>query len=301
MICGASTTVSCTGPLTPSYTQQSSNGTSGPGATVPKGGTMTYTLTNLSPNTFYSVADATSGQAYASGVWTSSSATSGSVVTVTTYPLSTSGTYNGAIKATSVTATDMCSTIATLSSFTVLPVTLTEFRGEHSDGANDLRWQTAGEGNTVRFEVERSADGTSFFVIGTVPARGGNTTYLFTDNQLSAPVYYYRLRIVDAGGKLSYSKIIVIRVNGSSITLGTVRPNPFIDEVIVSFSSGSTQPVKLVLMDAAGRTVATRQLRSAPGLNEIKLDGLAALPKGIYVLKISCDDIQLQEKLLKVK
>jgi hypothetical protein len=57
LLCAAATAVTCTGPLTPSYTQQSSNGTSGSGATVPVGGTMTYTVSNLSPNTFYSVAD----------------------------------------------------------------------------------------------------------------------------------------------------------------------------------------------------------------------------------------------------
>ena len=300
VICGSSATVSCTGPLTPSYTQQSSNGTSGPGATVPKGGTMTYTITNLSPNTFYSVADATSGQAYASGVWTGGTTTSGSTITVTTYPLSASGTYNGAIKATSVTATDMCSTTATLSSFTVLPVTLIELRGEHTDGANVLHWQTAGEGNAVRFEVERSADGVNFLPIGSVPASGSNSAYAFTDNRLSAPVHYYRLRMMDAGGKAAYSKIIVIKDNGTSITLGAVRPNPVVSELTVSFSSGGVQTVKLELVDAAGRSVATKQLRSVPGLNNVKLEGLAALPKGLYVLKVRADAVQLQQKLLKV-
>jgi hypothetical protein len=301
VVCASSATVSCTGPLTPSYTQQSSNGTSGPGATVPKGGTMTYTITNLTANTFYSVADATTGQAYASGIWTNSSTTAGSTITVTTNPLSTSGTYNGMIKATSVTANEMCSMTASLSSFTVLPVTLIELRGEHTDGANLLRWQTASEGNTVRFDVERSADGFSFSSIGRVAARGNNSVYSFTDNQLSSPVNYYRLRMVEENGKAAYSKIIVIKDNGTAVTLGAVRPNPIVSEVTVSFSTTRGQAITLVLVDAAGRSVATRQLRSVQGLNEVKLEGLSRLPKGMYVLKIRCDDVQLQEKLLKVK
>ncbi|HEU4902203.1 MAG TPA: T9SS type A sorting domain-containing protein, partial [Flavisolibacter sp.] len=210
------------------------------------------------------------------------------------------GTYNGAIKATSVTATDMCSTTATLSSFTVLPVTLIELRGEHTDGAIVLHWQTAGEGNAVRFEVERSADGVNFLPIGSVPASGSNSAYAFTDNRLSAPVHYYRLRMMDAGGKAAYSKIIVIKDNGTSITLGAVRPNPVVSELTVSFSSGGVQTVKLELVDAAGRSVATKQLRSVPGLNNVKLEGLAALPKGLYVLKVRADAVQLQQKLLKV-
>lgn len=301
IICGASATVSCTGPLTPSYTQQSSNGSSGSGATVPYGGTMTYTLTNLSPNTFYSIADASTGKSYADGVWTNGSTTSGNTITVTTYPLSTSGNYNGKVKATSVSSTDVCTTAALMSSFTVLPVTLVEFKGEHGDGLNLLQWKTAAENNTVRFEVERSTDGASFGAIGSVEARGSNSVYNFRDKALSSPVNYYRLRIMDADGKAAYSKVIVTKDNGASLVLNAVRPNPFTSEITASLVVNKAQLITVSLVDASGRKLASRQILTVQGLNEIKLDDLSNLPQGIYVLNVTAGGALLQEKLLKLK
>ncbi|WP_121353403.1 T9SS type A sorting domain-containing protein [Flavisolibacter nicotianae] len=300
VICSASATVTCAGPLNPSYTQQSSNGTSGSGATVPKGGTMTYTITNLSPNTFYSVADATSGQSYASGVWTSNATTASNTISITTNPLTTSGTYNGMIKATSVTSTDMCTTMAALSSFTVLPVTLTEFRGEHTGRANVLRWKATGESKTVRYDVERSTDGTLFSVIGSVAANGTGA-YVFNDNKLSAPANYYRLRLVEGDGRVALSKTILLQENGASLVLGAVRPNPFVADLAVSFSTASPQIMTLTLVDATGRNVVQKQVKTVQGTNDVRLDGLAHLPKGMYVLKLQCDDVLFQEKLLKAQ
>ncbi len=298
--CPASVAVTCTEPLTPSYTQQSSNGTSGPGATIPAGGTMTYTITNLLPNTFYSVADATTGTAYASGVWTTSSTTSASTISLTTYPLTTSGTYNGMVKATSVSSYEMCSSFAAMSSFSVLPVTLVELKGVHNNTFNLISWKTAYEGNAHRFEIEKSTDGVTFRVIGFVGAKGSNSTYTFTDDKLSSTANYYRLRMVDADGRAAYSRTILLKDNGTSILLTAVRPNPFTSEITVSFSSTQSQIVTLLLLDAAGRSVARKQVASIQGASEAKLTGLTNLPKGMYILKVNCNGSIFQEKLVKI-
>jgi hypothetical protein len=300
--CPATLAVLCTGgPLTPSYTQQSSNGTSGPGATVPPGGTMTYTITNLSPNTFYSVADAATGKVYTNGTWTGGSVTSGSSIALTTYPLTTSGNYNGVVKATTVTASDMCSAKAAASSFTVLPVTLVMLKGTHSNGENLLSWKTALERETTRFDVERSTDGANFLSIGRVAAKGSNSTYAFTDSKPTSSIHYYRLRIVDADGKAAYSKTIVIKDNGALMVLTSTRPNPFVSEITVTVTLNQPQQVSATLVDAAGRSVSVKQLAGMQGMNAIKLSGLAALPPGMYVLRVSSGGAVLQEKLLKVE
>jgi hypothetical protein len=291
--------ITCTGPLAPSYTQQSSNGTSGAGATVPRGGTMTYTITNLSANTFYSVADAVTGKAYAAGVWTTGSTTSASSITVTTNPLTISGSYNGVVKATSVTAADMCSMYAAASSFSVLPVTLVELKGTRSNKANVLTWKTASEGYAVRFDVERSTDANRFEVIGKVSASGSNSSYRFTDQSFSSATNYYRLRMVDADGKSIYSKTVVLKEAGGSFLLTAIRPNPFLDELTVSLSLNESALLTVSLVDVAGRTVAAKRISGVPGANNIILTDLGRLPKGLYVVRVAGDGVLLQEKVLK--
>lgn len=299
--CPATALVTCTGPLMPNYTQQSSNGTTGASATVPTGGTMTYTITNLSPNTFYSIADAVTGKSYAAGVWTSSSTSSASNVVVTTYPLTTSGTYNGVVKATSVTASEMCSNMGAMSAFKVLPVTFVEFKGTHVGNSNVLNWKTASENNTVSFDIERSLDGSNFTAIGSAVAKGTNSTYSFSDNKLSSAINYYRLRIIDRDGKFSYSKTLLLNNNGAGIVLSAVRPNPFVDNVSVTVMLNAPQKLMLTLTDAAGRTVAVKQTAGTQGVNEISLTGLANLPQGLYMMKLATGEGVLQEKLMKVK
>ncbi|NTS39834.1 T9SS type A sorting domain-containing protein [Flavisolibacter sp. BT320] len=295
--CPATTAVSCTGPLTPSYMQQSSNGTVGTGATVPVGGTMTYIITNLSPNTFYSVADAGNGNPYASGVWTGGTVNAGSSLTITTYPLVATGTYNGVVKATSLSATSMCSSLALASAFSVLPVTIVEFKGAHNNKMNLLTWKTASEEKTDRFEIEKSGDGSTFLSIGAVRAKGVNSTYTFTDGQATASSYY-RLRIVDADGTITFSRTILLKENGTSIQLKAVRPNPFVNEITVSVTVPTSQAVTVSLLDATGKLVSRKQVR-VQGTSDVKVSGLTGLAKGLYILKVNAGGSEFQEKLIK--
>jgi hypothetical protein len=181
----------------------------------------------------------------------------------------------------------------------VLAVTFTELKGTRSGKVNLLSWKTASEGTAIRFDVERSTDGANFSGIGAVAATGDNSTYTFADDQFTAATNYYRLRITDADGKVGYSKTIVLKEDGNSITLATVRPNPFMSEVTVSVSLNAAIPVTLSLVDMWGRTVAQKQVRGVKGFNTVKLTGLTTVSKGLYILQLAADGVVLQEKLVK--
>jgi hypothetical protein len=129
---------------------------------------------------------------------------------------------------------------------TPLPLDLLDFSGfslendknalvkhEATEGAkNVLNWQTANETNVSHFTIERSFDGKTFEEIGNVTAKNRAADYEFTDVQTSvdagktsvvgktsarfvtsptlnmAKIVYYRLKINEFSGQLSYSKII---------------------------------------------------------------------------------------------
>jgi hypothetical protein len=296
--CPASATVTCSGPLTPSYTQQSSNGSTGSGATVPTGGTMTYTITNLSPITFYSIADAVTGKTYAGGTWTSSSTLPGDYITITTNALTASGSYNGVLKATLVSSANMCSSLATNSSFTVLPVALLEFKAVRNNTANLLAWKTGSEINLSRFEIEKSSDGRNYEKIGQVLATGAGT-YEFTDNNLANTANYYRLRMVDNDGKSNYSKVILLKQD-NAISISSIRPNPFVNEVALQLMLTKSEAVNILLIDEKGRQVASKRVAALPGLTTVTLSNLQHLSSGVYLLQVVAGDKMLPQKLLKL-
>lgn len=100
-----------------------------------------------------------------------------------------------------------------VSNVVVLPIELLGFNGKNTEGGNLLTWTTAEEKNARDFDIERSRDGQFFTKIGTVKAKGSNSTYEFTD--ITPPLgvgglAFYRLKINDFDGKTDFSKVITL-------------------------------------------------------------------------------------------
>lgn len=94
-----------------------------------------------------------------------------------------------------------------------------------------LEWKTGSEENLARFEVERSASEPNNFVsVGSVTAIGSNSYYYFRDETSNmqtprAPIYYYRLKLVDGSGNYIYSQTITVTHVISSVrdTWGSIK------------------------------------------------------------------------------
>jgi hypothetical protein len=92
-----------------------------------------------------------------------------------------------------------------------------------------LEWKTGSEDNLNRFEVERSASEPNNFIhIGSVSAIGSNSYYYYRDEMamhFSAPIYYYRLKLVDNNGNYVYSNTITVThiISGVRSTWGSIK------------------------------------------------------------------------------
>ncbi|HEV7782285.1 MAG TPA: T9SS type A sorting domain-containing protein [Chitinophagaceae bacterium] len=109
----------------------------------------------------------------------------------------------------------------------IVPVGLFGFYGVTGDNKNILYWKTASERNSLLFEIERSIDGIVFSTIGQVNGAGYSDIvrlYQFSDDQLLASKYYYRLKQKDADGRYTYSPVILLTHKDSGPI--TVFPNP---------------------------------------------------------------------------
>ena len=185
-----------------------------------------------------------------------------------------------------------------LKNTSILPVTITQFRGQIEDRNAVLNWTTSHEYNASEYQVERSSEGTAFTYAGSVAANGNSNTeqrYSFTDMNLSAGRYFYRLKMVDHDRSYKYSNTIQLNVtkNGNVVVMG----NPFGNEIRIMVKN-ATGTMKLVLSDVNGRQVLN-------AITTISTQGIINVPvgsdlsKGVYILEIILNNERTVHKLIK--
>ena len=183
-----------------------------------------------------------------------------------------------------------------------LPVDVLTFTGKRSGKDNLLEWSTAQELNSHHIEIENRTAATAFIKIGSVTAKGNSsvrTDYSFVHRDPPAVLNYYRLKLVDIDGKYSYSKTVAIKNDGIGITLNSVYPNPFRDQVNITISFDHAEKLTINLYDLSGKLIRTNTAMASSGLNTINLNGLRNLAAATYFLEIKTNEETMRAKLFK--
>jgi hypothetical protein len=183
----------------------------------------------------------------------------------------------------------------------ILPIHLIYLNGFHQQQSNQLEWSTIDDQMVKSFVIERSADQFEFYSIGTVVNNTHSTdshTFHFEDKSLTGGLYYYRLKMVDDAGQISFSPVIAIRneelVGGIQCNL---FPNPTADFLHVEIAS--TTPIenaKIVIVDLLGRSMMYEKFVIVKGTNQYEID-TRQLALGMYELKL----IDQNEKVILTK
>ena len=112
--------------------------------------------------------------------------------------------------------------------------------------------------------------------------------YEFTDNNLKAGVNYYRLKIKDENGMISYSNVVSV-FNGKHRTLLTVlSPAIVSNSVMLTVSTDSDQQLDLIIFDMQGRVVKKQYQRVNDGNTVINLP-VNGFQRGIYYVCLTND------------
>jgi hypothetical protein len=103
-----------------------------------------------------------------------------------------------------------------------------EFSAESQGDGVLLMWRTGVELNLSTFQVQRSVNGTSFYSIADVEPTGSYSEYQYVDGNLlkdSIKTYYYRLKIVETNGAVTYSAIreVTLIFSGIQQTWGSIK------------------------------------------------------------------------------
>lgn len=184
------------------------------------------------------------------------------------------------------------SAVAIGSAWWVLPVKLVSFTAQEKACSAELNWSTADEESFDHFEIERSGNAISFQKISTVNAKGNKTenNYSYTINQ-DVPESYYRLKMVNKDGSLTYSPVKYVKINCKPNTrFIKLYPNPVNNgNVFLSFGSEISGVAQIVLFNEAGQQVTKTKTTLTNGNNNIIID-VSHLPKGIYFIHLITAD-----------
>ena len=119
-----------------------------------------------------------------------------------------------------------------------------------------VTWKGTIENNLNYYEVQQSADGNNFTTAQKVYAKGSGSSYNI-QFALTVNNEYVRLKMVDNGGRITYSDILSVNNNCISTTTPLLHPNPVSSILTISNLGIGNKTIQIVSI--SGSLVYTSQ------------------------------------------
>jgi hypothetical protein len=195
--------------------------------------------------------------------------------------------------------TDTTQHFVTLANLT-LPVERTSFVSDVSGRKVNLSWETKTEVNARQFEIDRALLNTAgssatWSTVGVMKAAGTSvsvTKYSYTDKNLQAGKYQYRLKMIDDNGSFIYSSIESAEVAiPKDFTVSQNYPNPFNPTTKIDYQVPVDSKVVMEVYNVAGQKLfeLVNKEQSA-GYYTVDFGSSVKLASGVYIYRIVASD-----------
>jgi hypothetical protein len=182
-----------------------------------------------------------------------------------------------------------------------LPVALIEFSAAAQPSKDVLlKWTTAFEQNTDRFEVQHSPDGINFITAGIKTSKGNSNSkqyYDFVHSEIVAGNNYYRLKQVDKNNHYRYSTVLKVSFKGGQNGL-QLKFNPVHDELMATYYTETTGPIYVSIVNSAGEVMLQTQMNAQKGFTQIRQQ-TGHLKPGTYILHTNQNGFKQQAVFIK--
>ncbi|MEI9808128.1 MAG: T9SS type A sorting domain-containing protein [Bacteroidota bacterium] len=205
--------------------------------------------------------------------------------------VASTGVATGPVRSAAVTGffgagTPTRFTFGSVTSFTnPLPINLVSFGATKlSSSQSSIAWElSACCSAAAKFEIQRAGDNRNFMTVGTV--NGSSTTIFYTcqDNGLRTGINYYRLKMIDEHGTVTYSKTAVIMNGVDGLLLTSAIPTIITNTTVLTVASSREQKLDIIITDMQGRTVYKQNNLVSTGSTDITVS-FARLNPGTYQL-----------------
>lgn len=172
----------------------------------------------------------------------------------------------------------------------LMPVSLESFTAAQKNKDVVLNWSVSSGSNPKSFEVERSSNGTNFSRILTVGS-GNNisvTNFSATDKAPLSGVSYYRLKITDLTGVITYSKTLMINLSAVSSDAVTFYPTIVADGYVTLKSRNSVKNAVIAISDLSGRIISKQNIGNIIADQPMRiLIGSHSQVRGMYIITLA--------------
>ena len=169
----------------------------------------------------------------------------------------TGSVLNGSVTWPAVTAFSPFS-LGSINFLNPLPINLNYLNGFKQGNNNLLNWKVTCTNNpSATMSVQRSTDGRNYNSITTVfaDALRCQQPFDYTDNNAPAGLNYYRLKMVDANGKITYSAPIAILNKETGFDIVGLSPTLVNTKAELNVTAAQKTTMTVVITDIAGKQV----------------------------------------------
>ena len=179
-----------------------------------------------------------------------------------------------------------------------LPVHFISFTAKPFSDKVHLAWENGDETEVDHYEIERSANGNDFTVIGSVRSTG-SSRYGWDDNNPESKTVYYRIKAVSIDGAAHYSGILPVTQKGDAASL-QVSPNPVRDgNVNLVLNSINPGKYKVKIINSAGAIISSMPVSIADDGNAvITLLLPGGISKGLYYVQLEGSELKMNRSIL---
>jgi hypothetical protein len=167
-----------------------------------------------------------------------------------------------------------------------LAVKVNYFNAAKGNGVNTLNWNADCSSTQATFEIERSADGINFNTINSITASQARCAAPFNYDDVAplAGTSYYRIKIIDANGTVSYTS--KVKVNGlqKDMQLVGVLPNPVTNTAQLNITTTKKDKVELSIVSFDGKVMYRNTVALQAGSSYINLE-VSGIATGTYFVK----------------
>jgi hypothetical protein len=218
------------------------------------------------------------------------------------YRVIVSGTSTNLSNSSCSFAEDTFITLNVIDCGVPLDVDLLSFSGFVKANMVTLHWSTNKEDEPLKFDIEKSINGSAFEVIHSVDGLNNGTNvinnYSWTDPDILKAKVFYRLKIYNSQGKLRYSQIIVFTTINNLFDLVSID-NPFGSVLQFGVYADRNRMLDVKLFDVSGKIVKTSSFSLTKGTNTLRMTNASSLPPGIYILSLYSNGEMIHRKILK--
>jgi len=170
-----------------------------------------------------------------------------------------------------------------------LPVLINYFTGTKQNGDHLLSWKlTCNSSPTANMILERSSDGRSYAAVYniTVTALQCQQPFRYTDANPAAGINYYRLKVTDANGKITYSSLVSLINGNNGFDVMNISPNPVTGgRFNLKVSAAQPASIEIVITDMQGRILKKQSASLIAGFTEVPVN-VSGLAGGTYQVSV---------------